>query len=88
MASTTEKIRELIKESGLTQAKFAQSVGLHPVTLSRFLTSGNLSPKALQKIASKTGITLTDLMPDDEIGNLADESEASETSKANPYIIV
>lgn len=68
MASTTEKIRELIKESGLTQAKFAQSVGLHPVTLSRFLTSGNLSPKALQKIASKTGITLTDLMPDDEIG--------------------
>ena len=66
MASTIEKIRELIKESGLTQARFAESVGLHPVTLSRFLTSGNFSPKALQKIATITGTTLADLMPDDE----------------------
>lgn len=67
MASTTEKIRELIKESGLTQAKYAESVGLHPVTLSRFLVSDNFSLKSLRKIALKTGIILADLMPDDEI---------------------
>ena len=66
MSTTATKIRELIKDSGLTQAKFAESVGLHPVTLSRFLTSDNISPKALQKIATITGTTLADLMPDDE----------------------
>lgn len=68
MSTTAEKIKELIKESGLTQAKFAESVGMHPVTLSRFLSNDNFSPKSLQKIASIAGITLADLMPDDEIG--------------------
>lgn len=41
---------------------------MHPVTLSRFLSNDNFSPKSLQKIASIAGITLADLMPDDEIG--------------------
>lgn len=66
MSTTATKIKGLIRESGLTQAKFAESVGLHPVTLSRFLTSDNFSPKALQKIATITGTTLADLLPDDD----------------------
>lgn len=51
--------------SGLSQAKFAESVGIHPVSFCNYLKDDSFSPKMVQRIADKLNIPYTDLLPDD-----------------------
>ena len=63
--TTAEKVRSLMEESGLSQAKFAASVGIHPVSFCNYLKDDSFSPKMLQRIATSLNIPYTDLLPDD-----------------------
>lgn len=63
--TTADKIRSLMEKSGLSQARFANSVGIHPVSFCNYLKDDAFSPKMLQRIAEKLNIPYTDLLPDD-----------------------
>lgn len=58
------KIKELRKEAGLTQAELASKIGVNTVTLSRYET-GNRNPKLdkLIKISKVFDIKLEELLP-------------------------
>ena len=62
--TTADKVRALIQESGLSQKAYAQSVGIHHITLCNCLKDDNLSMKSLRKIADKEGIPISSLLPD------------------------
>ena len=62
--TTAEKIRALIAESKMPQREFAKSIGIHPVTLSKCLSSDNFSMKTLRKIAERHGVSVASLLPD------------------------
>ena len=62
--TTADKVRALIHESGQSQKAYAQSVGIHHITLCNCLKDDNLSMKSLKKIADKEGIPISSLLPD------------------------
>jgi transcriptional regulator with XRE-family HTH domain/FMN phosphatase YigB (HAD superfamily) len=68
--TTSDKIRELMEERGLTQQQFAGLVGIHHITLNKNLINDNFSSKSLEKIASACGVSVYDLVPDKEASNI------------------
>ena len=68
--TTSDKIRVLIEERGLSQQQFADMVGIHHITLNRNLAKNNFSSKSLEKIASACGVSTYDLLPDDETNKI------------------
>ena len=64
--TTSDKIRELIEENGLTQRQFAELVNIHYITLGNNLKNDNFSHKSLEKIANAFSISVYDLISDTE----------------------
>ena len=64
---TALKVKKLIKKSGMSQAAFAKSVGIHPVSLCNYLKNDNFSIKALEKIAKAQNVKLKSLLPDNKV---------------------
>lgn len=62
--TTADKVRALIHESGQSQKAYAQSMGIHHITLCNCLKEDNFSMKSLRKIADKEGIPISSLLPD------------------------
>ena len=62
--TTADKVRALIHESGQSQKAYAQSMGIHHITLCNCLKEDNFSMKSLKKIADKEGIPISSLLPD------------------------
>ena len=60
-----------MEKSGLSQAKFAESVGIHPVSFCNYLKEDSFSSKMIQRIAEKLNIPYTDLLPDDSKEKIA-----------------
>ena len=79
--TTADKVRALIHESGLSQKAYAQSVGIHHITLCNCLKDDNLSMKSLRKIADKEGISISSLLPDS-----APKEEKAPVTSINGYI--
>lgn len=69
--TTAEKVRYLMEKSGLSQAKFAESVGIHHVNFCNYLKKDSFSPKMIQRIAANLNIPYTDLLPDDSKEDIA-----------------
>lgn len=69
MASTARKIREMRKRAGLTQAEFAEKIGIAQGTVSKW-ESGKEVPRfeSLQRISESLGESLVDLIFDAEHG--------------------
>lgn len=64
---TSDIIKEIIQEKGISQAKFAKMIGYHPVTLCNFLKNDDFSPKCLSKIAEVFDCNISDLLPYQEV---------------------
>lgn len=79
--TTADKVRALIHESGLSQKAYAQSVGIHHITLCNCLKDDNLSMKSMRKIADKEGVPLSNLLPD-----LAPKEDKAPVPSINGYI--
>lgn len=62
--TTSEKVRALIQKSGVSQRAFAESVGIHPVSMSNYLKKDSFSMRALNKIAEGQGVSVSSLLPD------------------------
>ena len=62
--TTAEKVRAIIAKSGQSQKAYAQSVGIHHITLCTCLRDDSLSMKSLRKIADKEGVSIDSLLPD------------------------
>ena len=75
--TTAEKVRVLINKSGLSQKAFAESVGIHPITICNGLNNDTFSMKSLKKISDKVGVSVDSLLPD---------SEPQEEKKPTPFI--
>lgn len=59
------KIKEVIKEHGLTIGEVANRMGIHRITLSTHIT-GNPSVDVLSRIATAIGCKVTDLFDGDD----------------------
>ena len=64
------RVKQIVKEKGLTLAKVAEMLEIHPVNLSTTL-NGNPTIATLEKIANVLGVDVTDLI---EIENKSDVS--------------
>ena len=64
------RVKQIVKEKGLTLAKVAEELKIHPVNLSTTL-NGNPTIATLEKIANVLGVDVTDLI---EIENKSDVS--------------
>lgn len=64
--TTLEKIKALIEEKGMSHARFAKEIGIHPVTLCNQL-KGEVSPKTLKLVSQRYGIPLSELLDDDSV---------------------
>lgn len=51
ITGTTERIRKIIEESGLTQTQFARKIGVDTSNFSRFLAKDRMPQTTLEKIA-------------------------------------
>ena len=65
--TTAEKVRALIEKKVKSQAAFARSLGMHPVSLCKNLKDDNLSMKTLSRISDKYQVSIDSLLPDDVI---------------------
>ena len=63
--TTAEKVRMLIEKSGKSQAKFANSVDIHPVSFCKYLKDDSFTPRMIQRMADKLNIPESDLLPDE-----------------------
>lgn len=63
---TSEKVKSLIEEQGLSQLAFANLIGINKVTLSRNLKHDTFSHKTLLKIADTFGLDVNTLYPSRE----------------------
>lgn len=63
METILQQLAELGKEQGLTQAGLAKKAGIHPVTLSRAMTTDAVMLSTVKAIAAQLGYRLT-LVPD------------------------
>lgn len=55
------RVKEIVKQRGLTLAKVAEELKIHPVNLSSTL-NGNPTLATLEKIANVLGVDVTDLI--------------------------
>lgn len=55
------RIKEVIKEHGLTAAAVAQRMGVVPEALSRIINGGNPTVKKVEQIAAAIGVPVTEL---------------------------
>jgi transcriptional regulator with XRE-family HTH domain len=55
------RVKEIVKQKGLTLAKVAEELKIHPVNLSTTL-NGNPTIATLEKIANVLGVDVTDLI--------------------------
>lgn len=55
------RVKQIVKEKGLTLAKVAEELKIHPVNLSTTL-NGNPTIATLEKIANVLGVDVTDLI--------------------------
>ena len=55
------RVKQIVKEKGLTLAKVAEMLEIHPVNLSTTL-NGNPTIATLEKIANVLGVDVTDLI--------------------------
>lgn len=62
-----ERVKELMKNSGITQKELSKKSGISEASLSRYLT-GNLKPRIdiISNIASVFGLTASDLISNDD----------------------
>lgn len=64
--TSSEKVRNLIEQQGLSHRDFAKKVGINPVTLSRNLKQDKLSHNTLIKIADAFDLDVNDFLPSKE----------------------
>lgn len=55
------RIKEVIKENGLTAAAVAQRMGVVPEALSRIINGGNPTVRMVERIAAAIGVPITEL---------------------------
>ncbi|MDD1539531.1 XRE family transcriptional regulator [Riemerella anatipestifer] len=58
------RIKEILKEKGITQTEFAGTLGISQVGLNK-LINGNPSLSSLEKIATALGVPIKELFEDD-----------------------
>lgn len=55
------RIKEVLKENGLTAAAVAQRMGVVPEALSRIINGGNPTVKKVEQIAAAIGVPVAEL---------------------------
>jgi transcriptional regulator with XRE-family HTH domain len=84
---TAQKIKEVVKETGLTQGKFAKKIGIGESMISQWLAgSKNPSLATLRKIAKATGYPLSYFLRDydsDTIVNTGSNSIVGKNQNVN-----
>ena len=58
------RIKEILKEKGITQAELAQRMGVHRVALNSTLNNPNIKLSTLEKIAAAIGCEVGDFFRD------------------------
>lgn len=76
LQATLDQILEAGKNLGLTQAAIAQRAGLHPVSVSRMVTTGNARFDSVELLAKAVGLKVT---------LVADNSVAESLLKGNLF---
>ena len=61
MAKTKLRIKELLKEKGMTQAELAERLGITPISLNQQLARNTFTLDRLEEIADIFDIRVTDL---------------------------
>ena len=61
MAKTKLRIKELLKEKGMTQAELAEKLGITPISLNQQLARNTFTLDRLEEIADIFGIRVNDL---------------------------
>ena len=62
------RIKEILKEKGITQAELAQRMGVHRVALNSTLNNPNIKLSTLEKIAAAIGCKVGDFFQDEGDG--------------------
>ncbi len=63
------RIKEILKEKGITQAELAQRMGVHRVALNSTLNNPNIKLSTLEKIAAAIGCEVGDFFRDEGDGS-------------------
>lgn len=63
------RIKEVLKEKGITQAELAQRMGVHRVALNSTLNNPNIKLSTLEKIAAAIGCQVGDFFRDEGDGS-------------------
>lgn len=63
------RIKEILKEKGITQAELAQRMGVHRVALNSTLNNPNIKLSTLEKIAAAIGCQVGDFFKDEGDGS-------------------
>ncbi len=63
------RIKEILKEKGITQAELAQRMGVHRVALNSTLNNPNIKLSTLEKIAAAIGCEVGDFFKDEGDGS-------------------
>ena len=61
MAKTKLRIKELLKEKGMTQVELAERLGITPISLNQQLARNTFTLDRLEEIADVFGIRVNDL---------------------------
>ena len=71
MDTLLTELMEMAKLKGLTQAELAEKSGIHPVTLSRAITSGNCRLSTVHALARCLGMKIIAIQDNDLAKGLA-----------------
>ena len=63
------RIKEILKEKGITQAELAKRLGVHRVALNSTLNNPNIKLSTLEKIAAAIGCEVGDFFKDEGDGS-------------------
>lgn len=64
MNRTHERIKEALKEKGLTQVKIAELLNVKPASVHNVITEKRKTPRIRAALSLATGIPLNELWPD------------------------